>query len=160
MTALSAEQQGVVDHILARAQRKAPDDPAFVEMIRGQGGSGKTTLINALLKAWLEEKRMVCLTAFTGKAVSVLYEKTNHYEHRHTINSLLELDDLEKYATACFIVDEFSMVCKVLMARLAKAFPRATCFVWVGDESQLLQPKTKSLMTTVLASEAVKPHTL
>lgn len=121
-------------------------------ILTGRAGTGKTTVIKALLSA-LEEKEgknPVLLLAPTGKARVRLHEITKKESltiHQFLMKygwirgetfSLLEKGD-DKFGAATVIIDESSMIPMDLFATLFRAidFNEVKRFILVGDPNQL-----------------------
>ena len=119
-------------------------------IITGGPGTGKTTLINAIIKFFEMEGLSILLAAPTGRAAKRMSEATG-YEAR-TIHRMLELSKLtqgdgDNYTfqrnetnpleTDVLIIDEMSMVDIGLMNALLKAVPVGTRLILVGDVNQL-----------------------
>ena len=115
-----------------------------VMVITGGPGTGKTTIINAILKIFAARHAKILLAAPTGRAAKRMSEAT-HYEAR-TIHRLLEFNlkkggfqKNEESPLDCqlLIVDEASMIDTLLMHHLLKAIPPTSTFIMVGDVNQL-----------------------
>ena len=113
-------------------------------VVTGGPGTGKTTIVRAILDVFLGKSLRVLLCAPTGRAAKRLGESTGR--EAKTIHRLLEFDpgigtfkkgrenplDLD-----LLVIDEVSMVDVVLMNRLLQAVPPWACVVLVGDRDQL-----------------------
>ncbi|MDR2546048.1 MAG: ATP-dependent RecD-like DNA helicase [Lachnospiraceae bacterium] len=130
-----------------------------VVIISGGPGTGKTTIINSVIRFFAEEGRDILLAAPTGRAAKRMTEATG-YEAK-TIHRLLEVkvggdpdsrqerttDEIssirfernEEYPLEAdiIIVDEMSMVDINLFLALLKAVSVGTRLVLVGDVDQL-----------------------
>ncbi|SPQ00117.1 Similar to exodeoxyribonuclease V alpha subunit [Candidatus Sulfobium mesophilum] len=115
-----------------------------VLVITGGPGTGKTTLIRAILKIYRRSGRNVLMAAPTGRAAKRMSEATG-FEAK-TIHRLLEFSPKqgdfrknEEYPleTDLVVIDEASMVDTILMHSLLKAVPRDAVLVLVGDVDQL-----------------------
>jgi len=115
-----------------------------VMVITGGPGTGKTTIINAILRIFAALKTRIMLAAPTGRAAKRMSEATGH--GAKTIHRLLEysrrsggFQKNEESPLACelLILDEASMVDTLLMHHLLKALPVACTFILVGDVHQL-----------------------
>ncbi|MCR5720435.1 MAG: ATP-dependent RecD-like DNA helicase [Lachnospiraceae bacterium] len=119
-------------------------------IISGGPGTGKTTIINILIKYFEEEGLEVSLAAPTGRAAKRMSEATG-YEAK-TIHRLLELtNSLEESGQKAkfnrdannplesdvIIIDEMSMVEIMLFNSLLKAIIPGTRLIMVGDVNQL-----------------------
>jgi exodeoxyribonuclease V alpha subunit len=115
-----------------------------VLIITGGPGTGKTTLITAVLRIFQQLKLRILLAAPTGRAAKRMNEATG-WEAK-TIHRLLEYsprqggfkkgedDPLEADVV---IIDEASMVDTLLMYHLLKAIPSQAHLILVGDVDQL-----------------------
>ena len=110
------------------AVRQAVENKIMV--ITGGPGTGKTTIINAVMKIFSAIKTRIMLAAPTGRAAKRLSEATGH--EAKTIHRMLEYNmrkggfqKNEEYPLDCdlLIVDEASMVDTLLMHHLLKALP-------------------------------------
>lgn len=124
------------------AVRQALTDKVVI--ITGGPGTGKTTLVRAILTLYRQLGGQCCLAAPTGRAAKRLSETTDH--PASTLHRLLEFSpqagrfmrDEQKPLTAdCVIVDECSMLDALLVHYLLKAVPGQSTLVLVGDVDQL-----------------------
>jgi exodeoxyribonuclease V alpha subunit len=115
-----------------------------VMVITGGPGTGKTTIINAVLKIFSAIKTRLMLAAPTGRAAKRMSEATGH--EAKTIHRMLEYNmrkggfqKNEESPLDCqlLIVDEASMIDTLLMHHLMKAIPVTATFIMVGDVNQL-----------------------
>ena len=113
-------------------------------VVTGGPGTGKTTLIMAILKIFQQLKLRIFLAAPTGRAAKRMSEATG-WEAK-TIHRLLEYspkkrafkrDELDPLEGDVFIIDEASMVDTLLMYHLLKAIPPQAHLILVGDVDQL-----------------------
>ena len=115
-----------------------------VLVVTGGPGTGKTTIINAMIRVFAGLKKKILLAAPTGRAAKRMTEATGH--EAKTIHRLLEYS----FQTGGFlrnadapldgdlvIIDEASMIDTLLMHYLLKAVPPRATFVLVGDVNQL-----------------------
>lgn len=113
-------------------------------VITGGPGTGKTTIINALLRIYSGLRARALLAAPTGRAAKRMSEATGHDAvtiHRMLSYSLQKggFQKNEDNPLACdlLIVDEASMIDTVLMHHLLKAVPDSAILILVGDINQL-----------------------
>ena len=119
-------------------------------IVTGGPGTGKTTIINTIIKFFESEGLDILLAAPTGRAAKRMTETTG-YEAK-TIHRLLELskmiedqenkfnferNELNPLETDVLIIDEMSMVDIGLMHALLKAVSVGTRLILVGDVNQL-----------------------
>ena len=115
-----------------------------VLIITGGPGTGKTTLITAILRIFQQLKLRILLAAPTGRAAKRMNEATG-WEAK-TIHRLLEYsphkgdfkkDQDDPLEADVVIIDEASMVNTLLMYHLLKAIPSHAHLILVGDVDQL-----------------------
>ena len=115
-----------------------------VSIITGGPGTGKTTLVKAILAVFEAAGREVLLCAPTGRAAKRLSEVTAH--EAKTIHRLLaynfrsggfQKNEKDPLDADVVIVDETSMVDTFLMYNLVKAVPMTAVLILVGDVYQL-----------------------
>lgn len=113
-------------------------------VITGGPGTGKTTLIRAILTYHKQLSASVSLAAPTGRAAKRLSEATGHAAS--TIHRLLEFspqlggfqrNESRPLSADLIVVDEASMLDTLLMHYLLKAVPNHASLVLVGDVDQL-----------------------
>ncbi|MBW1861666.1 MAG: ATP-dependent RecD-like DNA helicase, partial [Deltaproteobacteria bacterium] len=134
-----------------------------VIVITGGPGTGKTTIINAVLKIFSKLKVKTMLAAPTGRAANRMSEATD-YEAR-TIHRMLEysikkggFQKNEEKPLDCdlLIVDEASMIDTILMHHLLKAIPPGATFILVGDVNQLPSVGAGSVLKDIIGSGSVR----
>jgi exodeoxyribonuclease V alpha subunit len=115
-----------------------------VLIITGGPGTGKTTIITAILRIFQQLKLRILLAAPTGRASKRMNEATG-WEAK-TIHRLLEYspykgdfkkDQDDPLEADVVIIDEASMVDTLLMYHLLKAIPSHAHLILVGDVDQL-----------------------
>ena len=140
-----------VEHLpfrLAPAQLTALQQVALAPLciITGGPGTGKTTIIRALVDTFRRVGLDVRLVAPTGRAAKRLSEATGH--SASTVHRLLELRPGQDPATVdgkrnreitgdLFVCDESSMLDLPLALALFRSLPRGATVVLVGDADQL-----------------------
>lgn len=126
----SAEQRSAINTMLKEN----------VVILRGPGGVGKTTTLNAVIKVLRSNNMSVATCALAGKAAENLTQVTGL--RGQTIHRLLrigsqnEVGDQELEYDAV-IVDELSMVNVRLFEALVRAIRTGTKLIMVGDSAQL-----------------------
>ncbi len=129
-TTLSERLLKMLGHVPTEGQRKAvhaldrllaTDRPNATLVLKGYAGTGKTTLVGALVKVLAKEERPVVLLAPTGRAAKVLssYALSEASTIHRRIYRVSGEDDggygglnlaLNRDAGALFVVDEASMI--------------------------------------------------
>jgi exodeoxyribonuclease V alpha subunit len=117
---------------------------AGVSVITGGPGTGKTTLVEALVILAEERKMSAVLAAPTGRAAKRMSEATG--SEASTIHRMLGWsfaegaflhNDERRLKGNLFVIDEVSMVDIQLMASLLEAIPDGALLVLMGDADQL-----------------------
>lgn len=133
-----------------------------VLVITGGPGTGKTTLINAILKIFSPLKIPIQLAAPTGRAAKRMSEATGH--EAKTLHRLLEYSIKKggfqkdaKHPLPCdlLIVDEASMIDTILMHHLLKAIPIEATFILVGDIHQLPSVGAGNVLKDIITSGVI-----
>ncbi len=138
-----------------------------VLVITGGPGTGKTTIINTLIKLFESEGNDVCLTAPTGRAAKRITETTG--AEALTIHRLLGVDagslenrvqtfkknEEEPIEADVVIVDESSMIDTMLMSNLLKAVQTGTRLVLVGDVDQLPSVGAGNVLHDIIKSDVI-----
>jgi len=149
---------------LAESQKlaidKALDNRLMV--ITGGPGTGKTTLVNSLLKTLAAKKLNIKLCAPTGRAAKRLSESTGL--EATTIHRLLEIDPAyggfkrnEEFPLLCdyLVIDETSMVDVPLFYSLLKALPLNSALLLVGDVDQLPSVGAGQVLKDIISSKVI-----
>ena len=115
-----------------------------VSILTGGPGTGKTTILKALVSILRVKKTKIFLAAPTGRAAKRMSESTSHFAQ--TVHRLLKFDPSqggfcmnEQNPLICdyLIMDESSMLDVRLAAALVRALPANAHLLLVGDADQL-----------------------
>lgn len=156
------------DIMLAENQRDAVvrsfETDALV--ITGGPGTGKTTIINTIIKAMQRKNKRVMLAAPTGRAAKRMSEVCDC--EAKTIHRLLEITPGEDEVGNAFsrnadnpldcdvlIIDEMSMVDILLMKSLLEAVSSGTRLIMVGDSDQLPSVGAGNVLKDIIDSESI-----
>ena len=133
-----------------------------VMVLTGGPGTGKTTIINAILKIFTRLKQRVLMAAPTGRAAKRMMETTGG--EAKTIHRLLayslQKGGFQKNADnpiVCnvLVVDEVSMIDTILMYHLLKAVQPGTVLILVGDINQLPSVGAGNVLNDIIQSGTV-----
>jgi len=131
-------------------------------VITGGPGTGKTTIIRAVVDIFRKWGREVLLAAPTGRAAKRLAETTG--QEARTIHRVLEFkpkqgtfkrNEANLLSGEALVVDEFSMVDLPLMYHLLKAVPPWMRLILVGDKDQLPSVGPGTLLRDIIESGTV-----
>ncbi|MBR6402752.1 MAG: ATP-dependent RecD-like DNA helicase [Eubacterium sp.] len=139
-----------------------------VSVITGGPGTGKTTIINAIIKYFECQAKVALLAAPTGRAAKRITESTGY--NAQTIHRLLEFsgepgDDGSKTVLRfgrnnenplecdAVIIDEASMVDANLFYALLRAIGEGTSLILVGDTDQLPPVGAGNVLHDIIASD-------
>ncbi len=158
------EMSGIV---LADAQKEAVlatfENSAMV--ITGGPGTGKTTIINMIIKIMERQGKKISLAAPTGRAAKRMSEVCNM--EAKTIHRLLEnmpsenggvcfgRNERNKLDCDVLIVDEMSMVDILIFSSLLKALPGHARLIMVGDCDQLPAVGAGNVLRDIIESECL-----
>ncbi len=149
----------------AGMQRRAISDALIngVFVLTGGPGTGKTTIVKALIDIFESMGLNVALAAPTGRAAKRMSEATGR--EAKTVHRLLEMefgaedgdhfrrneqDPLEEHV---IIVDEASMLDSALMASLLRAVKPGARLLLIGDADQLPSVGAGNVLADIIASE-------
>jgi exodeoxyribonuclease V alpha subunit len=142
------------------AVKRAVTDKVLV--ITGGPGTGKTTIIKAILNIFSQCGIKIMLAAPTGRAAKRMSEATG--QPAKTIHRLLEYsiqkggfqkNDQTPLKCDLLIIDEASMIDTILMHHLLKAIPPKATFILVGDVNQLPSVGAGNVLHDIIASGSV-----
>lgn len=156
-----------IDIELSDKQREAIEaiNENNVSVITGGPGTGKTTIIKAIIEIYKKHGKKPVLCAPTGRAAKRMTETTG--QEAKTLHRLLELmggDDENLFSTELLvtpidgdiiIVDEASMLDMFLMNYLLKAVYIGTKLVLVGDIDQLPSVGPGSVLKDIIESKKI-----
>ncbi len=142
------------------AVRAVIEEKALV--ITGGPGTGKTTIIKAMIAVFSRAGARILLAAPTGRAAKRMSEASGH--EASTIHRLLEYNPRggfvrdQHHPLDCdvLIIDEASMIDSILIYHLLKAVPPAALLVLVGDIHQLPSVGAGTVLQDIIASGKVR----
>ncbi len=115
-----------------------------VTIITGGPGTGKTTILRAVVDILSAKRSKIVLASPTGRAAQKLSASTN--KAATTIHRLLKFDPStggffynkrNPIVCDCIIIDEASMIDAILASALFEAIPNEAHLILVGDSDQL-----------------------
>ena len=134
-----------------------------VMILTGGPGTGKTTVIRAVIRIFEHLNMDIALAAPTGRAAKRMSEATRH--EAKTIHRLLEMEfgeeDMAKFKRNendlldedVIIIDEASMIDMYLMNSLLKAIKPGARLMLIGDSDQLPSVGAGNVLNDMIASE-------
>ena len=147
-----------------RAIRSAIESP--VTVLTGGPGTGKTTIVKAIVNIFRRVGMEIALAAPTGRAAKRMSQSCG-FEAR-TLHRLLEMeyspDEKVKFArnernmldVDAIIIDELSMVDILLFSSFLKAVRPGTRLVLIGDSDQLPSVGAGEVLRDTISSEVFK----
>ena len=133
-----------------------------ISILTGGPGTGKTTILRALVDILKAKKVRVHLAAPTGRAAQRLSETTGGFAS--TIHRLLKYDpakggfvanEHQPLATDFLVVDEASMLDTRLASALLQAVPSRAHLLLVGDIDQLPSVGAGNVLKDLIATQQV-----
>lgn len=135
-----------------------------VFVLTGGPGTGKTTVIRAILQLLADRRKRVLLAAPTGRAAKRMSEVTG--QDAKTIHRLLQVDysahqqrfiknERNPLKADCVIVDECSMIDIPLMDALLRAIRVGCKLILVGDCDQLPAIGAGNVLRDIITSDCV-----
>lgn len=137
-----------------------------VMILTGGPGTGKTTVIKAIISIFKSLGLKPVLAAPTGRAAKRMSEATG--EEAKTVHRLLEMeramddsisfnrDEKNPLSENAVIVDEASMLDLALTAALVRALKRGSRLVIIGDSDQLPSVGAGNILSDLIATERIK----
>ena len=152
--------------ILSTEQKKAVENALLsgVSIITGGPGTGKTTIINAILSVLESGGMKVLVAAPTGRAAKRVMETSGHFAC--TVHRLLEYsydemtgymrfgkNEFEPLDCQAVIIDEASMLDLLLAEALCDAILPGALLILVGDADQLPSVGAGNVLADLIDSE-------
>jgi exodeoxyribonuclease V alpha subunit len=133
-----------------------------VMVVTGGPGTGKTTIIDSIIRIYRKLNQRVLLAAPTGRAAKRMSEATG--SEAKTIHRLLEFSPKEgrfkkdgdsPLEADLIVIDETSMVDTILMHHFLKAVPDNATLILVGDVDQLPSVGAGNVLKDIIDSGCV-----
>lgn len=134
-----------------------------ISVLTGGPGTGKTTILRALVSILRAKKTKILLAAPTGRAARRMAESCSHFAQ--TVHRLLKFDPSqggftmnEQNPLTCdfVIMDEASMLDLRLAAALIRSIPPRAHLLLVGDADQLPSVGSGNVLKDLIQSELFK----
>lgn len=133
-----------------------------VMVLTGGPGTGKTTIINAIIRVFESAGARILLAAPTGRAAKRMAETSGH--EARTLHRLLEYSPTEEgfarnedspLSCGLLVIDEASMMDIQIFYHLLKAVPLGATVVLVGDVHQLPSVGPGTVLADMIGSRVV-----
>jgi len=168
ISALISKVECALDVSFAPLQREALFSAleCGVMILTGGPGTGKTTVIKAMISIFGSIGIKTVLAAPTGRAAKRMSEAT--CEEAKTVHRMLEMEHTQEgFTVFCrneknpisegvVIVDEASMLDLSLTAALVRAIKRGGRLILIGDSDQLPSVGAGNILSDLIASERIK----
>jgi len=136
-----------------------------VVILTGGPGTGKTTVVKALVSIFSSLQMKVVLAAPTGRAAKRMSEATG--QEAKTVHRMLEMEkrmtgefsfcrnERNPLSESVVIIDESSMIDLDLLQALLRALRRGTRLILIGDIDQLPSVGAGNVLADLIASERI-----
>ena len=160
---LREERKGGLSYAALQKEAIAGALENGVMVLTGGPGTGKTTVVRALMRIFDSMGLRVALAAPTGRAAKRMSEATQ--EEAKTVHRLLEMsygegnraqfarNERDQLEQDVIIVDEVSMMDEPLMAALLRAIKPGARLILIGDADQLPSVGAGNVLHDLLASK-------
>ena len=137
-----------------------------VMILTGGPGTGKTTVVRAMLSIFNSLGLKTVLAAPTGRAAKRMSEATG--EEAKTVHRMLEMERTADGSTRfcrnerntlsenVIIIDEASMLDLTLMAAVLRAMKRGSRLILIGDSDQLPSVGAGNVLSDLIGSERIR----
>ncbi len=157
-----------LDISFARMQREAlfASLENGIMILTGGPGTGKTTVVKALISIFSSIGFKTVLAAPTGRAAKRMSEATS--EEAKTVHRMLEMErtidgqmrfcrnEKNPLSEKVVIIDEASMLDLTLTSALLRAMKRGSRLILIGDSDQLPSVGAGNILSDLLSSERIK----
>ncbi len=168
IAALIEKVESGLDISFARMQREAlfASLENGIMILTGGPGTGKTTVVKALISIFASIGFKTVLAAPTGRAAKRMSEATS--EEAKTVHRMLEMErttdgqmrfcknEKNPLSEKVVIIDEASMLDLALTSALLRAMKRGSRLILIGDSDQLPSVGAGNVLSDLLSSERIK----